>query len=153
DSPNLMAASLGKSLILWTSCSVLSDFPIVQLAQGRTFGRRRGRRLRREQAVRMSKLLPQFALTIPQIGRLELSATLGTPQHEVWLEIGFGGGEHLVIQAECHPGVNLIGCEIFEPGIAKLLAHIERRCIDNIRIVVNDARLLFTALPPSSIDR
>jgi tRNA (guanine-N7-)-methyltransferase len=149
-----MAASLGKSLILWTSCGALSDFLIVQLAQGQLiFGRRRGRRLRAEQAVRISELLPQFALTIPQTGRLELSAALGAPQRDVWLEIGFGGGEHLAIQAECHPGVSLIGCEIFEPGIAKLLAHIERRRIDNIRIFVNDARLLLAALPPSSIDR
>jgi tRNA (guanine-N7-)-methyltransferase len=116
------------------------------------FGRRRGRGLRAEQTVRIGKLLPQFALTIPQEGRLELSVTLGASQH-VWLEIGFGGGEHLAVQAECHPEVSFIGCEVFEPGIARLLAHIERRHIANIRIFVDDARLMLAALPPSSIDR
>jgi tRNA (guanine-N7-)-methyltransferase len=101
----------------------------------------------------MRQLLPQFALTIPREGRLEYSATLGAPQRDVWLEIGFGGGEHLAVQAECHPEINVIGCEVFEPGIAKLLALIERRHIANIRIFVGDARLILAALPPSSIDR
>jgi tRNA (guanine-N7-)-methyltransferase len=126
----------------------------VQLAYRQLiFGRRRGRRLRAGQTVRIGKLLPRFELTIPQEGRLELGVTFGTLQRNVWLEIGFGGGEHLAVQAECHPEVSLIGCEVFEPGIARLLGHIERRHIANIRIFVGDARLMLTALPPSSIDR
>jgi tRNA (guanine-N7-)-methyltransferase len=142
--------------LIWrTSCGACSDFFwFVQLAHRQLiFGRRRGRRLRAEQTVRIGKLLPQFALTIPQEGRLELGVTLGAPQRDIWLEIGFGGGEHLAVQAECHPTVSLIGCEVFEPGIATLLAHIERRHIANIRIFVDDARLMLAALPPSSIDR
>lgn len=71
----------------------------------------------------------------------------------VWLEIGFGGGEHLAFQAECHPEISLIGCEVFRPGIARLLAQIESRHLDNIRIFADDARLMIAALPPSSIDR
>jgi tRNA (guanine-N7-)-methyltransferase len=101
----------------------------------------------------MDKLLPQVALTVPQEGRLKLGGAFGTPQPDVWLEIGFGAGEHLAVQAECYPEIGLIGCEVFEPGIARLLAHIERRRIDNIRIFVDDARLMLAALPPSSIDR
>ena len=117
------------------------------------FGRRRGRRLRAEQTVRIGKLLPRVAVTIPQAGRLEPSVALGAPQRDVWLEIGFGGGEHLAVQAECHPEVGLIGCEVFEPGIARLLAQIECRHIANIRIFVDDARLMLAALAPSSIGR
>ncbi len=98
-------------------------------------------------------MLPRFVLTIPQAGRLEPHAAFSAPTRAVWLEIGFGAGEHLAVQAECHPEIGLIGCEVFEPGIAKLLTHIERRHLDNIRIFANDARLLIAALPPSSIDR
>jgi len=126
----------------------------VHLAQHRLiFGRRRGRRLGKEQIGRISELLPKFALTIPQAGWLELSVGPCPPQRDLWLEIGFGAGEHLAVQAERHPEVSLIGCEVFEPGIARLLTHIEHRHIDNIRIFVDDARLLLAALPPSSIDR
>jgi tRNA (guanine-N7-)-methyltransferase len=98
-------------------------------------------------------LLPRFVLTTPQAGLLEPGVAFSAPKRAVWLEIGFGGGEHLAAQAECHPEINLIGCEVFQPGIAKLLAHIERRHLDNIRIFANDARLMIAALRPSSIDR
>jgi tRNA (guanine-N7-)-methyltransferase len=126
----------------------------MQLAQRQLiFGRRRGRRLRSMQKVRIGELLPRFALTIPRSGLLEPGAAFIAPKRPVWLEIGFGGGEHLAAQAECHPEISLIGCEVFQPGIAKLLAHIELRHLDNIRIFTEDARLLIAALPPSSIDR
>jgi tRNA (guanine-N7-)-methyltransferase len=126
----------------------------MQLAQRQLiFGRRRGRRLRSMQKVRIGELLPRFVLTIPRSGLLEPGAAFIAPKRPVWLEIGFGGGEHLAAQAECHPEISLIGCEVFQPGIAKLLAHIELRHLDNIRIFTEDARLLIAALPPSSIDR
>ena len=69
------------------------------------------------------------------------------------MEIGFGGGEHLAAQAAANPEIGLIGCEIFENGIAKLLARIERGRLENIRIFPDDARLLIPALPPASINR
>ncbi|HEX4184227.1 MAG TPA: tRNA (guanosine(46)-N7)-methyltransferase TrmB [Stellaceae bacterium] len=126
----------------------------MQLPQRRLiFGRRRGRRLRSRQKVRIGELLPRFDLTIPQAGLLEPSAAFSAQKQAVWLEIGFGGGEHLAAQAECHPEISIIGCEVFQPGIASLLAHIERRHLDNIRIFANDARLMIAALRPSSVDR
>jgi tRNA (guanine-N7-)-methyltransferase len=126
----------------------------VRLAQRQlVFGRRRGRRLRSRQKVRIGELLPRFVLNIPQAGLLEPGAAFSAPKRAVWLEIGFGGGEHLAAQAECHPEISLIGCEVFQPGIAGLLAHIERRHLDNIRIFADDARLMIAALRPSSIDR
>jgi tRNA (guanine-N7-)-methyltransferase len=72
---------------------------------------------------------------------------------DVWLEVGFGGGEHLAAQAQSHAGVGLIGCEPFRNGIASLLSHIHSKAIDNIRVFPEDARLLFPALPEASLGR
>jgi tRNA (guanine-N7-)-methyltransferase len=98
-------------------------------------------------------LLPRLALTIPQSGQIEPRSAFNAPKRAVWLEIGFGGGEHLAAQAECYPEISFIGCEVFEPGIAALLAHAERLRLDNIRIFADDARLMIAALPQSSVDR
>jgi len=116
------------------------------------FGRRRGRGPRQRQRVLIDQLLPRL-LTISPAGQLKPRTAFGTPGQSVWLEIGYGGGEHLAAQAECHPEISLIGCEVFEPGIVRLLAQIERRHLDNIRVFADDARLLIAALPPASIDR
>jgi tRNA (guanine-N7-)-methyltransferase len=98
-------------------------------------------------------LLPRLAVTIPTSGRLDPSVLFGTAPRSIWLEIGFGGGEHLAQQAEQHPQVGFIGCEVFESGIVKLLTQIEQRRLDNIRIFADDARLLMPALPPASMER
>jgi tRNA (guanine-N7-)-methyltransferase len=118
-----------------------------------SYGRRRGRALRSRQKVLIRDFLPQFALTIPGSGQLDACGVFGARYRSVWLEIGFGGGEHLAIQAEFHPEIGFIGCEQFENGIVKLLARIEHRRIENIRLFADDARLLIAALPPASIER
>ena len=92
-------------------------------------------------------------MRIPASGRLDPGTLFGAARRSIWLEIGFGGGEHLVQQAERHQKVGFIGCEVFENGIVKLLAKIEQRRLDNIRIFADDARLLIAALPAASIDR
>lgn len=71
----------------------------------------------------------------------------------VWLEVGFGGGEHMVHQAETHRDVGIIGCEPFINGVAMLLGKIRRAEIDNVRVHPGDARDLFDVLPDQSIDR
>ena len=85
----------------------------------------------------------------------------------MWLEIGFGGGEHLVWQARANPGVGLIGCEPFQDGVVKVLSAIEDRCsaipsptpgeggraLANIRVLADDARPLLRWLPSASIGR
>jgi tRNA (guanine-N7-)-methyltransferase len=116
------------------------------------FGRRRARTLRPAQKRLIEGLLPQLAVSLPPSGRLDCYALFGAGR-STWLEIGFGGGEHLAWQAENYPGTGLIGCEVFESGIVKLLAQIERRRLENIRIFTDDARLLITALPLASTDR
>jgi tRNA (guanine-N7-)-methyltransferase len=82
-----------------------------------------------------------------------LCGVFSARDRSTWLEIGFGGGEHLALQAEYHPEISFIGCEVFENGIARLLAHIKRRGVENIRLFTDDARLLIAALPPASIER
>lgn len=124
----------------------------------RSFGRRRGRKLSPRQSRLLSELLPNvrvdfadpLALPAP-CGRLPAGESQGA--QEVWLEIGFGGGEHLVWQAERNPGVLLIGCEPFEDGVVKVLTAIEDKRLSNIRIHPDDARPLLRALPQNAISR
>jgi len=98
-------------------------------------------------------LLPRLAINLPPSGRLDTAGLFGNARFSIWLEIGFGGGEHLAQLAEQHPQTGFIGCEVFENGIVKLLAQIERRRLDNIRIFPDDARLIIAALPTASVDR
>jgi tRNA (guanine-N7-)-methyltransferase len=94
-----------------------------------------------------------MAINLPPSGRLDITALFGNARPTIWLEIGFGGGEHLAQLAEQHPQIGFIGCEVFENGIVKLLAQIERRQLVNIRIFTDDARLIIAALSPASVDR
>jgi tRNA (guanine-N7-)-methyltransferase len=71
----------------------------------------------------------------------------------VWLEIGFGGGEHLIWQATHNSDIGLIGCEPFEDGVVKVLAAIEAGPITNIRLHADDGRPLLHRLPDASIGR
>ena len=136
------------------SCSAPSEALAVAAERSPLhFGRRRGRALRPGQKALIRDFLPQIALTIPVSGEFDPGGLFDARAGPIWVEIGFGGGEHLADQAERHPETGLIGCEVFENGIAKLLARIKRGRIENIRIFADDGRLLIAALPPASIDR
>ena len=80
-------------------------------------------------------------------------ALFAPPVTAAWLEIGFGGGEHLAAQAEARPDIGFIGCEPFINGVARLLSDIDGRGLDNIRLHADDARDLLDVLPESSISR
>ncbi len=71
----------------------------------------------------------------------------------VWLEIGFGGGEHLAAQAARHPGIGFLGVEPFRNGVARLLEAVAAQGSRNVRVLVDDARLLLDALPEASLER
>ena len=119
-------------------------------------GRRRGKKLRVGQQSLVDTLLPRLALALPaEPAKIDLAQLFGgrVPADGVWLEVGFGAGEHLVWQAEQHPDVGLIGCEPYLNGVAKCLAHIERAQVANVRLFTDDARLLMTALPDRSLGR
>jgi len=91
---------------------------------------------------------------LPAAGeRLDPSRLFGAAPTALWLEIGFGGGEHLAAQAAAHPDVAFIGAEVFVNGIASLLDHLRRQQLANVRIFADDARLLLPALPAASLDR
>ena len=81
-----------------------------------------------------------------------LSSIFPKPVSEVWLEIGFGGGEHLAAEARAFPAKGFIGCEVFLNGIAQALSRIEEQGIKNIRFYKGDARHFIGALPAASLD-
>ena len=98
-------------------------------------------------------MLPRVRLAPPRDGRLAVKDMFPRPMAETWLEIGFGGGEHLAAQARAHPEIGMIGCEPYVNGIASLLAIMERDGLTNIRIFDDDARLLLDSLTDASIGR
>ena len=97
----------------------------------------------------MSDLLPRVEVDLDALRRGSLFA----PQREVWLEIGFGGGEHLLSRAQERPDVGFIGCEPFVNGVAKLLAGIETQGLDNVRVRADDATALIEAAPEGAFSR
>ncbi|KIL97943.1 tRNA (guanine46-N7-)-methyltransferase [Paramagnetospirillum magnetotacticum MS-1] len=120
----------------------------------RFFGRRKGKALRRNALGLIEDLLPRLSLAIPQPGEiLEPGLLFPGAVRSVWLEVGFGGGEHLAELAETNPDLGLIGCEVFKNGIASLLGHVQTRHLGNVRIFPEDARLLLPALPDGALGR
>ena len=117
------------------------------------YGRRFGRPLRRERRQAMENRLPEMQVEIPQDGMLDLAATFSPDVKEVWLEIGSGNGEHAVWQAEHHQNVGLVAVEPFINGVANLLALADRKDVNNIRVLADDARLLLARVKPGSIAR
>ncbi|MAN63901.1 MAG: tRNA (guanosine(46)-N7)-methyltransferase TrmB [Parvibaculum sp.] len=116
------------------------------------YGRRQGHKLRSHQESLMAHLLPKLTVPLDK-NNLSPSSLFDGPVEQVWLEIGFGGGEHLVAQAAANPNVGLIGCEPFINGVAKLLAEVEAKELTNVRIHHNDARDVLERLEDASLDR
>ena len=117
------------------------------------YGRRRGKKLRAGQEALLDTLLPKLLIEVPTGPQKLDPVELVGGVKDLWLEVGFGAGEHLVWQAAEHPEVGLIGCEPFINGVAKCLAHIERAAVTNVRLFNDDARLLMAALPERSLSR
>jgi tRNA (guanine-N7-)-methyltransferase len=115
----------------------------------RTFGRIRSRPIKPRQASLMTSLLPSVA--VPE-GRFDPGA-LAPEAAEVWLEIGFGGGEHMAAQAARRADALILGAEPFLNGVASALRHIEEAGLTNVRLAAGDARDLMAALPDACIDR
>lgn len=99
----------------------------------------------------MRTVLPRLSLDVSQ-PIADTTALFPDRPSALWLEIGFGGGEHLAAEAKAHPGAGYIGCEFFVNGIAKALAHIEADQLHNVRLYNGDARVVIEALPPGSLD-
>lgn len=116
------------------------------------YGRRKGRALRPARQRLLDELLPRVSIE-PAPWPIDPLALFERPVQDIWLEIGFGGGEHLAEQARRHPDVGLIGCEPFLNGVARLLSEIERDGLRNIRVYADDARDLLERLPEACIGR
>jgi tRNA (guanine-N7-)-methyltransferase len=108
------------------------------------YGRRKGKTLRPHHAKLIADLLPQLQFA---------PAHFDFARKPVRLEIGFGGGEHLAHQAELHPDIAFIGAEPFVNGVAKLLAFIEAKKLQNVSVHAGDVRELFELLPDQSLER
>ena len=119
---------------------------------GAFFGRRKGHALRPRQAALFDTLLPRLALDLSTPAPADLRA-LFDDVDDVRLESGFGGGEHLIAEAERHPRTGFIGIEPFVNGMAKALAAIEERKLDNIRLHHGDATDMLAWLPAASLSR
>ncbi len=109
---------------------------------GAFFGRRKGKALRAGQTQLVRTLLPR--LRVDPGGDI---AAFRSRYPELWLEIGFGGGEHLAARARANPGIGFIGCEPFLNGMAKLLAVVDQENLENIRVWDDDITKLLPHLP------
>jgi tRNA (guanine-N7-)-methyltransferase len=122
----------------------------------RLYGRQRSHALRPRQELLLAKTLPRLRFSNPK----DPLAAFATRPAQLWLEVGFGGGEHARALAAAHPDVGLIGCEVFEQGLCSLLAALVPEGGEatgplpgNLRIWDSDARTLLRDLPPACLDR
>ncbi len=130
-----------------------SDDDAAAHPHGSFFGRRKGHKLRAHQADLIEHLLPRLALDIGGADRPGLAELFDPPVDVVRLEIGFGGGEHLIAEAGAFPQSGFIGCEPYVNGMAKILTQIEAHNIGNIRLFAGDAAELLAWAPPHSLAR
>jgi tRNA (guanine-N7-)-methyltransferase len=105
------------------------------------------------QASLLEAALPRLALDLTTAHPTALSALFSARVAQLWLEIGFGGAEHLIWQARHNPHVGLIGCEVFADGIVKAVSAIEEQALGNVRLYPEDARDLLRWLPEASLSR
>jgi tRNA (guanine-N7-)-methyltransferase len=123
----------------------------------RFFGRRHGRPLRSGRRAALTGHLERLALRLPEDGTARCDPRLAfgaAPRPRVWLEIGFGAGEHLLGQAARNGDVGFIGCEPYVNGVATLIAAAVAAGLDGrIRVFAEDARLLLPRLEAASVER
>jgi tRNA (guanine-N7-)-methyltransferase len=131
--------------------TAMSTSDQAKARRGAFFGRRKGHALRPRQAQLFDSLLPRLGLDLATRAPADLAALFPNPVNEVRLEIGFGGGEHMIAQAEQHPRTGFIGVEPFVNGMAKALAAIELKKLANIRLHFDDATSLLQWLPAASL--
>lgn len=119
----------------------------------RVYGRRKGRPLRPGRQALLDDLLPRVRVPVREGARIDPARLFEPAPSRVWLEIGFGAGEHLARQAAANPEVGFLGSEFFLNGVASLLRHIAEDGLENIRVWDEDARDLIDALPDAAIER
>lgn len=113
------------------------------------YGRRKGPKLSARQASLRQTLLGELAYDPDK----EPFRQFPNSVQELWLEVGFGAGEHLVWQAQANPQVGLIGAEPYEMGVAKLLTKLEESPLNTVRLYEGDGRDIIEKLPDASLGR
>jgi len=131
----------------------MSDDDLTVKRAGAFYGRHKGRPLRSHQASLIETLLPRLALDLDAPAPGVLNDLFPVPVDAVRLEIGFGGGEHMIAAADANPAIGFIGCEPFVNGMAKALAAIAARDLANIRLHHDDATSVLGWLPAASLVR
>jgi len=116
------------------------------------YGRRRGKPLRKGQQRLVSEDLPKLAISLDD-DPIDLPSLFPENCSTYWMEIGFGGGEHLAWQAAANPDIGIIGCEPYLNGVATLLGKLENNGAHNVRLHNEAAELLIKKLPASSLER
>jgi tRNA (guanine-N7-)-methyltransferase len=124
-----------------------------EASQRAFFGRRKGHALKPRQAALFDTLLPRVALDLAQPAPADLRALFAQPLDTVRLEIGFGGAEHLIAQAQAHPTTGFIGTDAFINGVAKALVAIDAHKLSNVRLYFGDASELIDWLPAGALSR
>jgi len=132
----------------------------------RFFGRRKGKAIGASREFLMQELLPRICVQLPLKGKLHVDKLFPFKPKEIWLEVGFGGGEHVAALSQKNPDVGFIGAEPFLNGVASLLAHLngshrfpqehadlEKGRADNVRVWPDDIRLVFPFLPGAIFER
>ncbi len=117
------------------------------------FGRRKGHPLKPRQGALFDTLLPRLALDLARPALGDLRTLFANAVDEVRLEIGFGGAEHLIAQAQAHPRAGFIGSDPFLNAMAKALTAIEANHVSNIRLHFGDAAELIDWLPAGALAR
>ena len=117
------------------------------------FGRRKGHALKPRQTALFDTALPRLALALTKPAPVDLRALFDISLDEVRLEIGFGGAEHLIAQAQAHPRSGFIGSDAFVNAIGKALAAIDTDKLGNIRLHFGDASALIDWLPAGALAR
>ena len=123
------------------------------LAKRAFFGRRKGHRLKPQQAALLETLLPRLALDLAAPAPVRLATLFPVAVEAIRLEIGFGSGEHLLAEADGNPHTGFIGVEPFINGMAKALSVIAAHGLANIRLHFGDAIHVLDWLPEHSIAR
>ena len=122
------------------------------------YGRRHGKTLRQSQkgylADDLGTLRPRGITLDENPARTPIDpASFFGDERPVWLEVGFGGGEHMVAMAARYPEIGIIGCEPFINGVAMLLGKIRSAGVTNVSVHPGDARDLMDVLPDASVAR
>lgn len=133
----------------------------------RFYGRRKGKKLKPSREVLLDAFLPKVRLNVTG-GNVDPATCFSVPVKSVWLEIGFGGGEHLAEQSARHPDTGFIGAEVFVNGVSSLLTHLTGKersgdvdenvelkagRVDNVRVHDNDVRDILPKFKDRAFER